>query len=171
MPPVRPAFGHAADLGPDGLVRAYEWVDGRALADTDDVAAWLGGTLARLHRLAGAEDGGVPPEWYRLDDDRWAGWLAAGERRGKPWRRPYANASATCARSAPGWRPASTRPPTTSARTATWSRGTSWSPRLGDQPLGAEDRAAVEKRATEQIGGLPEFAGWVAGWPALLRAA
>jgi Ser/Thr protein kinase RdoA (MazF antagonist) len=51
LSPVGPAFGYAADLDGVGLVRAYEWVDGRPLAGADDVAEWLGGTLARLHGL------------------------------------------------------------------------------------------------------------------------
>jgi Ser/Thr protein kinase RdoA (MazF antagonist) len=84
LTPVRPAFGYAAHLDGYGLVRAYEWVDGRPLADSDDVAAWLGDTLARLHGLGSAP--GEPLEWYRLHDPgRWQGWLAEGERRHRPW--------------------------------------------------------------------------------------
>ncbi|GIF77799.1 phosphotransferase enzyme family protein [Asanoa siamensis] len=82
--PVRPAVGCAAAL-PDGtLVRVSQWLDGRPASTDDDLGEWLGATLARLHTLrplAAAEPvvyGIHPPE-------RWADWLAAGERQGRPW--------------------------------------------------------------------------------------
>ncbi|MEV4345355.1 aminoglycoside phosphotransferase family protein [Actinoplanes sp. NPDC049596] len=92
--PVRPpgaAFGYAVEVEGVGLVRAYEWIDGRSLDDTDDVSEWLGTTLARLHRIEPLAPERGPagegaPEWYRLDDaEGWAGWLREGERLGKPW--------------------------------------------------------------------------------------
>jgi Ser/Thr protein kinase RdoA (MazF antagonist) len=83
LPPVGPAFGYAADLDGVGLVRAYEWIDGRPLAPTDDVADWLGGTLARLHGLERTAPDG--PEWYRTNDGRWQAWLHAGQARRRPW--------------------------------------------------------------------------------------
>ncbi|GIF67204.1 hypothetical protein Ais01nite_52390 [Asanoa ishikariensis] len=80
--PPRPVVGCAARL-PDGtLIRVSEWVDGRPVKE--DLADWLGATVARLHTLrplATAEPvvyGIHPPE-------RWAGWLAEGERQGRPW--------------------------------------------------------------------------------------
>ncbi|GAB2580633.1 hypothetical protein Aab01nite_57280 [Paractinoplanes abujensis] len=86
LEPVVAAVGVAASVEGLGLVRAYEWVDGRELDDNDDVSEWLGDTLARLHSIAPVGGGGGVPEWYRLGDrELWAGWLAAGERAGKVW--------------------------------------------------------------------------------------
>jgi Ser/Thr protein kinase RdoA (MazF antagonist) len=72
--------GHPAHIDGVGLVRAYAWIDGRPLRETDDIAAWLGETLARLHAIELAEPGG--PDWYHLHDDRWHTWLHAAQR---PW--------------------------------------------------------------------------------------
>ncbi|SNY58533.1 Ser/Thr protein kinase RdoA involved in Cpx stress response, MazF antagonist [Paractinoplanes atraurantiacus] len=84
--PEVPALGYAAEVDGIGLVRVYEWIDGRPLEASDDVSTWLGSTLARLHRI---EPDGRPeaaPEWYRLDDRAlWDGWLQEGERLRKPW--------------------------------------------------------------------------------------
>ncbi|GGM79284.1 phosphotransferase family protein [Dactylosporangium sucinum] len=82
--PVLPGLGFAAELAGSGLIRVYEWLDGRALTADDDVAEWLGGTLARLHTIEPAHRAG--PEWYHLDDEpRWRAWLDQGERLGRPW--------------------------------------------------------------------------------------
>ncbi|WP_238013511.1 aminoglycoside phosphotransferase family protein [Dactylosporangium sp. AC04546] len=82
--PVLPGLGYAAELAGSGLVRVYEWLDGRDLDPGDDVAEWLGGTLARLHAIEPAERAG--PQWYHLDDEtRWRAWLDQGERLGRAW--------------------------------------------------------------------------------------
>ncbi|SNT65315.1 Predicted kinase, aminoglycoside phosphotransferase (APT) family [Asanoa hainanensis] len=82
--PVHPVVGCAARL-PDGtLVRVSEWVDGRPIEAGDDLADWLGKTVARLNTLrprAAAEPvvyGIHPPE-------SWAAWQAEGERQARPW--------------------------------------------------------------------------------------
>jgi Ser/Thr protein kinase RdoA (MazF antagonist) len=85
LPPT-PALGCAVEVEGLGLLRAYEWIDGRPLADTDDVSAWLGRTLATLHRIEPAGTSAGAPNWYRMHEpDLWAGWLREGERLGKPW--------------------------------------------------------------------------------------
>jgi Ser/Thr protein kinase RdoA (MazF antagonist) len=82
--PVAPVFGCAAEVEGWGLVRAYEWVDGRPLADTDDVAEWLGGTLALLHRIEPLEH--AEPQWYGLyPAGQWEAWLAQGLERRRSW--------------------------------------------------------------------------------------
>ncbi|GAA2633255.1 hypothetical protein GCM10010399_77090 [Dactylosporangium fulvum] len=82
--PLAPAVGFAVEAADGGLLRAYEWVDGRALADTDEVADWLGGTLARLHGIE--RTGRAGPEWYRLNDEQqWHAWLVEGERQRRLW--------------------------------------------------------------------------------------
>ncbi|MFG1996624.1 phosphotransferase enzyme family protein [Actinoplanes sp. NPDC048988] len=81
-----PAFGCAVEVDGIGLLRVYEWVDGRPLDDADEVSAWLGSTLARLHRIEPSGRPEAAPEWYRLDDrEQWDGWLREGERLRKPW--------------------------------------------------------------------------------------
>ncbi|GAA0451381.1 hypothetical protein Ade02nite_76340 [Paractinoplanes deccanensis] len=88
--PPAPTVGYAVEVDGLGLVRAYEWIDGRPLADSDDVSEWLGATLARLHRIAplpaGTRAPSRVPDWYRLADPRpWEGWLREGEQHRKPW--------------------------------------------------------------------------------------
>ncbi|GAA3511779.1 aminoglycoside phosphotransferase family protein [Actinocatenispora rupis] len=85
VPPVTPTFGYVTDVAGWGTARAYEWVDGRAATADDDLAGWLGSTLARLHAVARCTT--VPaPYWYGLHDEReWRGWLTAGHDRGLPW--------------------------------------------------------------------------------------
>ncbi|WP_422772093.1 phosphotransferase [Plantactinospora sp. WMMC1484] len=84
VPPVRPAFGYVTEVSGFGMLRAYEWVPGRAPTAEDDLAEWLGTTLATLHRvhpLPAAE-----PEVYGLHDRaRWQRWRDEGARRGRPW--------------------------------------------------------------------------------------
>ena len=86
---TEPAGGYAVEVAGIGTVRAYEWVDGRALADDDDVAEWLGSTLGRLHGLVPVGRDGTRvagPEWYRLHDPQmWQGWLRDGRRQGRSW--------------------------------------------------------------------------------------
>lgn len=77
------AFGYAADVDGDGVVRAYTWVDGEPVGETD-VADWLGTTLARLHRLAPVR--AAEPDWYGLHPAaQWEAWLARGTERGRVW--------------------------------------------------------------------------------------
>ncbi len=87
LPPVNPTVGAAVEIDGIGLVRAYEWVDARPLADHDDVSEWLGRTLAQLHQLAPAATAqDRAPDWYRLDEPEiWQGWLAAGTAAERTW--------------------------------------------------------------------------------------
>jgi aminoglycoside phosphotransferase (APT) family kinase protein len=72
--------GRPAHVDGVGMVRAYAWIDGRGVREGDDLAAWLGETLARLHAIEPTEAGG--PDWYHLHDERWHAWAHAAER---PW--------------------------------------------------------------------------------------
>ena len=66
--PIAPrtaAFGDAARVHGFGVFRIHEWVDHRPLGVDDDIAAWLGSTLARLHRLVPL-DAPPQPRWYGL---------------------------------------------------------------------------------------------------------
>jgi Ser/Thr protein kinase RdoA (MazF antagonist) len=83
-----PITAGPADIPGLGPVRAYEWIDSRPLRPDDDIAAWLGRTLALLHTVHPHGHGG--PEWYHLHDERWQTWLGTGgERRWKPALRDH----------------------------------------------------------------------------------
>jgi Ser/Thr protein kinase RdoA (MazF antagonist) len=83
LEPVSAAFGYGADIDGDGVVRAYEWVDGEPIGEAD-VAEWLGTTLARLHQLAPTST--AEPDWYGLHPPaQWEAWLAQGTERGRVW--------------------------------------------------------------------------------------
>lgn len=83
--PREPAFGFAARVHGFGVFRMYEWVEPRPLDGEDDVAEWLGTTLARLHQLRPLDT--VPqPEGYGLHPPaRWHAWLAEGEAQARSW--------------------------------------------------------------------------------------
>ena len=83
LEPVRPAFEYAAVV--DGsTLRAYAWVDGRAVHPGDDLADWLGSTLATLHRIAPIE--AAEPAWYGLyPPEQWQAWQRVGHARGQAW--------------------------------------------------------------------------------------
>ena len=82
--PVGEAMGLAAFVDGLGHVRCSEWVDGRDLADDDDVARWLGHTMAAIHSI---EPVPAPdPVVYGVHPvEQWQVWLDAGERSGRPW--------------------------------------------------------------------------------------
>ncbi len=147
----------------DGRVLVKQLLDGRPLAGTDDVAAWLGDTLARLHSLGSAPD--EPLDWHRLHDpDRWQGWLAEGERQHRPGA--VRRTLDAYGRAVPG-DPAVTvrRVGISLGRLAGRLRMT-----LGELPAGPQDLAGLDAQAARRIGTMPAFAVQVAGWSALLRS-
>ncbi|GAA1875461.1 phosphotransferase [Asanoa iriomotensis] len=82
--PERPAVGCAARLPGGTLVRVSQWVDGRPVGPEDDLADWLGPTLARLHALRPLS--AADPVVYGIHPPgSWARWQAEGERQGRPW--------------------------------------------------------------------------------------
>ncbi len=82
--PVAAIFGCVAVVEGWGQVRAYEWVDGRPLTDADDVAEWLGATLALLHRIETLDC--AQPQWYGLhSEQQWRAWLAEGIKQRRAW--------------------------------------------------------------------------------------
>jgi hypothetical protein len=83
--PREPAFGYAARVHGFGVFRMYEWVDYRPLDREDDVAEWLGTTLARLHRLR-VLDTAPQAHGYGLHPPaHWHAWLAEGEAQERSW--------------------------------------------------------------------------------------
>ena len=88
--PSDPAVGCAARLRDGTLIRVSEWVDGRPPGPGDDLADWLGTTVARLHALRPVS--AAEPVVYGIHPrERWAEWLAEGERQARPWAAAMAN--------------------------------------------------------------------------------
>lgn len=81
--PVVDGFGFIAFF--DGApYRVHVRLDGRPLTSVDDVAEWVGRTLAALHRLALEAE--PDPQWYGIHDPRdWLDWIRQSERQGRPW--------------------------------------------------------------------------------------
>lgn len=89
LAPVRPLFGTVAGVAGVGLLRAFPSIEHRPLADSDDVAEWLGTTLARTHQLRRLEIRPAPSWFYCQDPPvpprQWADWLAEAEATARPW--------------------------------------------------------------------------------------
>ncbi len=84
--PTRPAFGTVARIDGQGLFRAFPFVEHQPLADSDDVAEWIGTTLARIHRLRRLATRPEPNWWYGgARPAQWLSWLDDGERSHKSW--------------------------------------------------------------------------------------
>lgn len=87
--PVDPVFGSVARIEGLGLLRAFPYLEHRALDDGDDVAEWIGRTLALTHQLRRIDGVPEPNWWYGqqppVPQERWEEWLVAGEAQGKLW--------------------------------------------------------------------------------------
>lgn len=87
--PVQPVFGTVARIDGYGLFRAFPYLEHRPLADDDDIAEWIGTTLARIHRLHRLEKPPDPNWWYcqfpPVPQEQWVSWLDDGERTGTSW--------------------------------------------------------------------------------------
>jgi hypothetical protein len=84
VPPITEAIGLCTVVPGFGWLRAYEWIDGRDLQPEDDVAEWLGQTLAAIHAIE-AVPAADPYVYGRQPLEQWQAWLAAGERLGRRW--------------------------------------------------------------------------------------
>jgi Phosphotransferase enzyme family len=83
--PPEPAFGCAVRVHGFGVFRVHEWLEHRPLGAADDVAEWLGTTLARLHQLQPLPSA-PDPQWYGLfPPAQWQAWLAEGAAQGRTW--------------------------------------------------------------------------------------
>lgn len=89
IPAREPVFGTVARIAGLGLFRAFPFIDHRALSDVDDVADWLGETMARTHGLRRLDTVPEPNWWYcqqpPVPADRWPEWLREGEQKGAAW--------------------------------------------------------------------------------------
>jgi hypothetical protein len=84
VPPIADAVGLSTFVPGFGWLRSYQWINGRDLQPDDDVAEWLGQTLATIHAIeaAPAPDGYV---YGQQPIEQWQAWLAAGERLNRSW--------------------------------------------------------------------------------------
>ncbi|MFI5708736.1 phosphotransferase [Kribbella sp. NPDC051620] len=86
IPPVDPWLGWVALLN-GRLFRTYRWIDHRPLHADDDVAGWLGRTMAQIHQLAPVELVGLP-DWWRgpiWPRATWEEWLDEAQTLGRRW--------------------------------------------------------------------------------------
>jgi hypothetical protein len=87
--PVEPVFGTVARIAGAGLFRAFPYLAHRPLSDDDDIAEWIGTTLARIHRLHALTTRPEPNWWYGqappTSKEQWLHWLEEGERTGMSW--------------------------------------------------------------------------------------
>ncbi|GAA5035814.1 phosphotransferase [Actinopolymorpha pittospori] len=86
IPPTDPTAGWVTRLD-ERLFRVYRWVENRELRPDDDLAGWLGRTMARIHQLKPLSQVGLPdwwrsPVWPRAT---WEEWFAEARRRDKSW--------------------------------------------------------------------------------------
>lgn len=86
IPPADPLLGWTTRV--DGrLFRAHRWIEHRAIRPDDDLAEWLGQTMARIHRLRPLSEVGLP-DWWRgpvWPRTTWQEWFTEAERRDRSW--------------------------------------------------------------------------------------
>lgn len=89
LQPVRPLFGSVARIDGHGLFRAFPYIEHRPLDDEDDVAEWVGTTLAMTHGLHRLDRRPAPNWWYcqfpPVPLEQWSQWLRGGETAGAAW--------------------------------------------------------------------------------------
>ncbi len=87
--PDEPHLGVMARVDDSGPVRVYEWLDGHSLTKDDDVAEWLGETLAILNSLDEAPTREMSPvelgEYGIHDRGDWRAWFAEARDRALPF--------------------------------------------------------------------------------------
>ncbi|HVX46125.1 MAG TPA: phosphotransferase [Mycobacteriales bacterium] len=87
--PRDPLFGSVAGIEGLGLFRAFRFIEHRPLRDSDDIAEWVGTTLARTHRLIPLESPPEPNYWYGqhppVPPEQWGRWVESGTARGNSW--------------------------------------------------------------------------------------
>lgn len=81
--PIEPEIGYIARVE-GALIRISRWIHGRPLGPSDDVADWLGTTMARLHEIEPSPD--VDRWIYGLHDpEQWQAWADEGASTNKTW--------------------------------------------------------------------------------------
>ncbi|MEQ4208264.1 aminoglycoside phosphotransferase family protein [Actinopolymorpha sp. B9G3] len=87
--PPAPQFGAATAIDGHGVFRAYPYLEHRPLEPGDEIAGWLGTTLARIHQLQQLAETPELSWWYGqftpLPPERWNEWLGEGRAQNRPW--------------------------------------------------------------------------------------
>jgi hypothetical protein len=86
IPPATPLLGWVTRIN-ERLFRAYQWIEHRELRPDDDIAEWLGRTMAQIHQMQPVEQIGLPDWWRAAIWPRatWEEWFAAAQRSTKSW--------------------------------------------------------------------------------------
>ncbi|WP_329005316.1 aminoglycoside phosphotransferase family protein [Kribbella sp. NBC_00709] len=86
VPPTDPLVGWVTNIE-DRLFRVYRWIEHEADPGGQDVSAWLGRTMARVHQLQPLGAIGLP-DWWRpaiQAPATWEGWFAKARDQGRSW--------------------------------------------------------------------------------------
>jgi hypothetical protein len=86
IPPTDPLVGWVTRIN-ERLFRAYRWIEHRELRPDDDIADWLGRTMAQIHQLQPLSQVGLPDWWRAAIWPRatWEEWFAEAQRRNTSW--------------------------------------------------------------------------------------
>ena len=86
VPPVDPVLGWVTRIE-DRLFRVNRWIECRAVRPEDDIAEWLGRTMAKVHQLQPLDQVGLPDWWRAAIRPRadWEEWFTEARQRGEPW--------------------------------------------------------------------------------------
>ena len=85
VPPVHAGLGWCTKITGHGWFRAHAWVDHRPMTATDDIASWLGHTMATLHRLLPDPS---EPDWPMMGiypGSTWQSWFDEATSAGHEW--------------------------------------------------------------------------------------
>ena len=82
--PIHPAFGWTGRVAGRGAYRVTDWIEHRKVTDDDDLADWLGWTLATMHSFE-SYTGGLEPPYYVHDAEQWQEWAAEAAGLRRPW--------------------------------------------------------------------------------------
>jgi Ser/Thr protein kinase RdoA (MazF antagonist) len=90
VPPRTAQFGAAAQIDGLGIFRAYPFLPHRPLAPDDDIADWLGETLAHIQHLEPPLDEVPAPTWWynqfpEVASADWHEWLQKGGATNRAW--------------------------------------------------------------------------------------
>lgn len=85
LAPLSPDVGWATKIRGQGWFRAHAWIEHRPVAESDDLAGWLGPTMATLHRLLPAEEGADLTEAGVHPAAAWRDWVTEAEATARPW--------------------------------------------------------------------------------------
>lgn len=84
LPPIHPLFGWIGRVDGRGAYRVNEWMEHRKVCDDDDLAEWLGSTLATLHSFE-PHTGRLEPRYYLYPAEQWREWTVQAAEQRRSW--------------------------------------------------------------------------------------